>query len=80
MAMEYFLQHIAYYSSPCITVLLPICSLFVYLAGTITFLYPLTTKLFTVYAHWCQNGLLFMLLAPKPLFQLLYLGLLIENI
>ena len=75
MAMGYFLWYITYDSQPGIIAVVPICSLYGYLAGTITFLYPLATKLFTVYAHWCQSCLLFMPLAPKPLFQSLYPGL-----
>ena len=35
--------------------LLPIRSLYRYLAGTISFLYPLATKLFIVYAYWHQK-------------------------
>ena len=63
MAMGYFLWYIAYGSQPGIIVLVPICSLCGYLAGTITFVYPLATKLFIVYC----------LLAPK-LFTLYALG------
>ena len=79
MAMGYFLWYIAYDSQPDITVLVPICSLYEYLAGAITFLYPLATKLFTVCAYWCQSCLLFMALVPKPLFQSFYPGLSIEE-
>ena len=50
MAVGYFLWYIAYNSQPGIIVLVPICSLYGNLAGAITFLYPLPTKLFTVYA------------------------------
>ena len=50
MVMGYFLQYIAYDSQPGIIALVPICSFYGYLAGTITFMYPLATKLFTVYA------------------------------
>ena len=59
--------------------LLPIWSLYRYLAGALTFLYPLATKLFTIYAHWCQKCCCLSLLAPKPLFKSLYPGLLIEK-
>ena len=55
MAMGYFLQYIAFYSWPGITALVPICSLYGYLAGAITSLYPLATKVFTVYAYWYQS-------------------------
>ena len=37
-----------------ITVLLPICNIYRDLAGIITYLYPLATKLFTVYSSWHQ--------------------------
>ena len=79
MAMGYFLWYIAYDSQPGIIVLVPIWSLYGYLAGTITFLYPLATKLFTVYAYWHQSCWLFMPLATKPLFQSLYPGVSIEE-
>ena len=46
MSMGYFLKYIAFYSWPCIIALVPLCSLYGYLAGAITFLYPLATKLF----------------------------------
>ena len=68
LSIGYFLQYITFYSWPCIIVLVPICSLYKYLAGAITFLYPLATKLFTVYAYRWQSCLLFIPLAPKPLF------------
>ena len=45
--------------------LVAICSLYGYLAGAVTFLYPLANKLFTVYAYWQQNCLLFMPLGAK---------------
>ena len=55
MSMGYYLWYIAFYSWPCIIMLVPLCSLYGYLAGAITFLYPLATKLFAVYAYWCQS-------------------------
>ena len=79
MAIGYFLQYTAYDSQPGITALAPICSLYQYLAATITFLYPLATKLFTVYAYWYLSCLLFITLTPKPLFQSLYPGLPLEE-
>ena len=79
MAMGYFLQYIAYDSQLAIIVLVPICSLCGCSAGIITFLYPLATKLVIVYAYWWQSCLLFMPLAPKPLFQSLYHGLSTED-
>ena len=75
MSKGYFLWYIAFYSWPCIIALVPTCSLYGYLAATITFLYPLATKLFIAYAYWHQSCLLFMPLAPKTLFQSLYPGL-----
>ena len=55
MAMGYLLQYIVHNSQPGIIALEPISSLYGYLAGVVTFLYPLATKLFTA-----------MPLVPKP--------------
>ena len=69
MAIGYFLEYIAYYSWPDITALVPICSLCGYLAGVIIYLYLLATKLFTIFASWCQSCCCLSLLAPNPLFS-----------